>query len=1204
MSLRSVRAFASLLGLVGVVAMPVSGVVAQPPAAAHASPLDLVKGLREQGMSDLALEYLKDVEKDPSIPAEQKATIPLEKAKCQLEAADDEPDESMRTALVAEATAGFADFLRRSPNHPRAAEAAISLARLKSIEARGELAKAKRIEEPKDDGPAKDEAIKARKAQAAKARPLFVRASDLFKQGADKLDAQLKQGNLDPGVRKTLDQERFDAELARGVNFFALADTYLHPDTGETKERGDNLEKAKAIFGEIAKLPNAGRLGWVARAWMGECEYEQDKASDADKQFGEILKATAQEAEDGKRMVKFFQIQHKHVAAKDTKALVEVQNAARDWLKSYGDNRRARAEANAVRFYLAYDLQREALAANPVPKDWPRAAYKPGGIAEGKLREAERVYRAVAQSDNDYTDRATRNRMLVVRLLLGEAVKPPVEYKTFQEAQMAAIIQIAKLGDDEKAEGKEEDTSARVAAIGGWYATQLGAKEGDIKSRRLKVVALLERARVLAGEKDSPSDVADVLLQLVYFYEMTDQPQEAAILGEHIARHVRTAGGKSSLAGAMALNGYGMASARVPAGPDLEKSRQADRLRAIHLARFIDQKYPNDPSADRARFRLGIMLFEEKDLVGAYDALVKVRPGYDGVVMARLYQGAVASQLLTDPKAGLPEDRRVEVYRRTVEDLEKLTAPNGNAAPELVRSYYTARVRLGLLLFLQSRVDQEAEKAAPGFKRAQDVADELLAQLSGFERLATEKKLNLDGWEAKLLAEDIRVRAGFLRSRLLLEQAADPAGFEAVLAVVGPLLAEMDAQGPYAGQVKEITASTGEDDPAGAQKGRVAALAAGADKVRREVIVVALKTRVRQGDADSGVKLIDLLKKFGGSIEANVGVLEQLSREIGAQIQKLKREKKDAEAKALADGFSKLLARVSAEPNLPTSVQLFIGQSLIAVEDYPGAIAALQKIQPPANPDAIRFDELNRQAASLTAQAAAATDPAEKAKLEAERDTVASRVKAAENEKQTGISYRGATYHLARAQRLAGQFDAADALLKAAIGEKGKEGWAFSSLEFRKEVALLLEARGAAAPANAPAAKENYGKALQEWGVIFSIFRTRVQNNANKPPVGPGGQVNNQLILRDKNAMYDAFYDVQRCLVQANQKLLAGNAANLDKSFTKVAQSCLDVEKIMGDELEAGVWEKYADLMDATPRLKQLYEQAGGKKFLAHPPTQ
>ncbi len=1157
MSRQIILPAALLVGLSAVVVAPSPQVQAQPPAAAPVegapSPLDLVQGLREQGMSDLALEYLKELESNPNLSADQKLVLPLEKAKCQLEAADIEPDDAARASLIAEATVGFSEFLKRSSTHPRAAEAAIALARLKSLEAKSVLIKARRIEVPTEDGPAKDEAITAQKTEAAKARPLFQKASELFKQGSDRLEAQIKNPALDVPTRRALEQERLDAELARGINFFALADTYLHATAGELKTRSDNLDKAKDLFSALAKQPGSGRAGWVARAWMAECEMERDNPKVAEAEFEAILKSNLLEADEGKRTVRFFQLRRNYLnafAEGDLKKVYEAEQMCRTWLNYYGANRRARHEATAVRYYLAYILQRQAYVLTPLPKDYPKTAYKPGNQAEQKLKEAERHYRVLTQSDSEYTDRAIRNRMIVVRQLVGEAQQPPSAYTTFEDAQMAAVIQIAQLSDIEK-----DDTKAE-----------------ELKARRMKVVALLERARSLATSQDSTTDVLNVMLQLIYFYELTGQPQQAAILGEYIARFVKTSGGKSSLAGAMALGGYGLASSQVPASVDVQKYRQADRIRAIQLARFIDEKYPNDTYTDRARFRLGAMLFEERDFVGAYEAFAKIRPGYEGIITARLYQGAVATQLLTDPKAGLPDNRKIAVFRQTVEDLEKLTAPNSTATSDEVRAYFSARVRLGMLMLLQSRIDPAGEKSNPGYKKAQDLADELLAQINNFPALQTDKKLNLDGWESKLLAEDSRARAAFLRSRLILDQAADPAGYEAVFTVIGPLLAEMDSQGPFVDQVKGIAAMGAEDDGDGAQKARIAAIAAGADKIRREIIVVALKTRVRQGDADNGVKLIDLLKKFGGSIEANVPVLEQLSREIGGQIQKYRMEGKVEEAKALADGFAKLLARVSDEPNLSPTVQLFIGQSLIAVENFTGAIEVLRKIPPPADEKWLMLPAKEFQA------------------LE-------------DKDRQDTIRYRGATLYLVRALRLSGQFDEAANILTATIGTKEARGWGYSSLDFRKETAYLYEARGAAAPPGDPAGKENYGKALQEWTVIYSIFKGSVERDIKEPPMN-GGNVDNQAILRNKNSLYDAFFDIQRCLVQANLKLLAANPASLDKSLEKVAKSCIDVEKLMGDDLDAAVWNKYCDLLEISPRLKQLYEQAGGKKFLTRPETQ
>jgi hypothetical protein len=1176
MSRRSVWPAVVLLALVAVVATPLPHAGAQPPAGT-ASPLDLVKGLRENGMPDLALEYLRELESQPGLPADLKAVIPLERAKSQLEAAEDEPDEAARAALVAEATIGFNQFLRNSPNHPRGAEAAIALARLKSIEAKAQLIRSRRIDVPREDGPERTAAVDRKQKEAAKARPLFLEAAGLFKKGSDKLDDQLKRMDLDPASRKALEQEQLDAELARGINTYALGDTY-DPDAAakEKIERGKHLEEARKVFLDLSKKPNSGRAGWVARAWAAECEYALGRPKEGEKEFEAILKAGPPEAEDGRRMVQFFQLRRTYEEAfaggGDQKKLDEAEKLTKAWLDAHGANRRARAEATATRYYRARVLQQQAYLLSPPPKD-PRQPYKPNTSAELKLKDAERLYRTIRESDNEYTDRATRNRMTVVRQLIGDAEKSLAEYKTFEDCQMAAIIQIAKLLDEEKQMADPawaEAAARRATALGGGG----GAESIDwptvarsvLAARRLKIVALLERARTLATDKDNPSDVVDVLLQLIYYYELTDQPYEAAILGEYVTRYVKATGGKLSDAGAMSLQAYTISSAKIPPGPDLEATRKIDRARAIRLARFIDQKFPNDRSADMARYRLGALLFEDGDLLGAYDALVRVRPGFTGAVYARLYQGAIVARLVTDARYTdesspdfIARDRRVAMFRQTVDDLDKLTPPSPTAEASVVRGYYSARVRMAGLLLLQPRVDPDGwEKTNPGYKRAQDVADELNKAVRSFAAFVEGDKLTLDGWEAKLLAEDVRTRAAFLRATQSLART----DYEEVFKVIGPIITEMTNQGPFAEQVKDVP---GDDD----RKSRVTTLADAVDKMRREqIIVIALKTRVRQGNPKGAIDLIGLLRTFGGNIEKNLPVLEQLTRELVAQIRALRREGKADEAKRLADGFALFLDEVAKEPNLSPALLLYVGQSLVAVEDYPRAVPILQKI-PKVRDEWLRPDGY--------------------AKLE-------------DAQRQETNRYRGACLYLIRAYRGAGQFEPCEAKLKEVLGvgdlmdvlkQQPQAGWAFTSLEFRKEVALYWEARGAAEP-NPATARDHYGRALQVWTSLYNIAKRRLEETPKE---------DNAALQRNKNAFYDAFFDIQRCVIKANQKLQAAAPDKLAKTMDDVSKRFLQVEQIMGDDLAPEVWNRYADLLDETPQLKEAYKKNGGVKFLTRPAT-
>src|SRR5439155_9711412 len=241
------------------------------------------------------------------------------------------------------------------------------------------------------------------------------------------------------------------------------------------------------------------------------------------------------------------------------------------------------------------NLQTQARASMVPPKTNPAAIPPPGAAARKQLEEAERIYRALSQTDNEYTDRAARRRMQVVRLTIGDTERPPAAYTAFDFCQMAALVQVSKLNDLDTMLHKAEELDPKVltpaeVAAGGLGAAALFDRAGLRHQQQAKVVALLERARELATDRDPPADVNDVLIRLVYFYQVSGQPYHAAVLGEHIARR---GGAKASVAGSLAVTGYASASREIKTTEQekLGDARKADRERAVRLAKYLDEKY-------------------------------------------------------------------------------------------------------------------------------------------------------------------------------------------------------------------------------------------------------------------------------------------------------------------------------------------------------------------------------------------------------------------------------------------------------------------------------------------------------------------------------------------------------------------------------------------------------------------------------------
>ena len=320
---------------------------------------------------------------------------------------------------------------------------------------------------------------------------------------------------------------------------------------------------------------------------------------------------------------------------------------------------------------------------------------------------------------------------------------------------------------------------------------------------------------------------------------------------------------------------------------------------------------------------------------------------------------------------------------------------------------------------------------------------------------------------------------------------------------------------------------------------------------------------MKQGQAEKGVEQLDLLKKYGGSLEATVGTLEQVAGEMAAKVVALRREGKPDDAKALSDGFAKLLDKVSAEPNLPASVQRFLGQALILVGQHDKAIAALQKVPAPADkgslarPNDIANPDLKKQV----------------------------------------LEYRRASLELTRAYRLGGKFAEADALLAEAMGTPEKQGWAFCSVDFRKEVALLSEAKGAAEP-DVKKANVEWSKALKEWTTIFNVYKTAISKLPPAAAAGGGGGQRLALL----NAYFEAFFNIQRCPVKAN-RAAGGPEVRL--------QTPEDLRRRGQAVRRPGEGERRGHQpggAGAVPRpagggagVKKSYEAAGGKMFLERP---
>ncbi|MBL8864791.1 MAG: hypothetical protein JNK93_04445, partial [Planctomycetia bacterium] len=592
------------------------------------NPFDLVQGLRENGMSDLAIEYLDELgKKNPT--AEMKILIPLESAKTRLLLAQQESDESVRDAAIALAKQDFGLFLLDHAKHPRAAEASLALARVLSLQAKTALNRASRIEVPVgEDGRPDRGKMLEKKAAFVAIRPLFKDATTRFGDAAKQMKALIDNPMTDGFRKRSLQREAMLAEMDRGINQFSLSETYLAAEGNEAVERGEALKQARQIFLDLSRQDTANPICWAARAWIGACELEIGDMGKAKSEFASLradISKNPTAAADGVRMVEFFEAQNDYLGGRggDLGAVRSAKVKAKNWLDKDKYKPRMTPERLSMTYYYAVLTQREAEMDNgniyekkATKDEGPRKLLNVSTNARLLLQESAREYKRLMEFDNDYTDRATRARMRAIRFIVGDANRVPLQYTNFEECLMAAQVRLASL--DEKLDAIDKLDKIPATAKGATDLEEYKRTEKD--KARTAVIALFERSIGLVGPTTLPKDATEARLWLARAYYVCDQPHQAAVAAEHVALTAR--GNLAAKAGVVAIESYLAARAKLE-GNDAD-ARKVDREHAIELGLAVDKLLGSDPATDNVRFRLGQLYLEDKEYLEAFNILSKV----------------------------------------------------------------------------------------------------------------------------------------------------------------------------------------------------------------------------------------------------------------------------------------------------------------------------------------------------------------------------------------------------------------------------------------------------------------------------------------------------------------------------------------------------------------------------------------------------
>lgn len=1105
------------------------------------TPADLVRGLREAGLSDLALEYLKDAS-ERATPDGQ-IVLTLERARLRVEMAELEPDEGKREAELAQARMEFDDFLKKAPRHPRGAEAAASLAQMLAVQASTQFVRAVRGPEA------------ALKAEAAKARDLYTQAQVRF---ADAVNRLTTAADAATGARKkALTRELFQTKLDAAVAQYKLGTTYL-TKLGQASERGAAIlvslrgraadkKGATALtgFDALGREDPAQPACWVARAWVFECNQQLDDRKSADDAFRALQtdhrRTNTDASRAGYRMARFLDLRYKFDKAGTPAENKAVADAAEQWLTDYRG--RATAETYSVMYYRGRALfdqaalivaQGEEAAKSAKP---PRTYTVPPDVVQ-MFRNSEAELRKLLAVDTEYTDRATRYRNFALRRIVGDAVKPPMQYGTFDECHMAGLVQYIKM--------TEADTADKRAAL-------------------LPVVTgLLERARQLPVPAESAREAQTSTLMLVSVYRLTGRSAEAAVLAESALRAAVAANSAANVAkfGRQALVAYLESAAKVPANDPAGK--RADTERALAVAAAIDAKVPTDPLAEEARIIVADQLNRDGKPLEAFDTYARVTPRAARYAAAKLQQGGIAYTLIRPLPADSPEarkrpalspDQKARLYTRATADLTSVPRPPADAPAADAQTYIRAQLQLAQLHVAAGSADtsREGEKAVDAAKAAIPT----FAQLKGDDR------------ETLLLqAELVRVDAVFEQARLLMKadkfrEAAD-------------LLAKLLGDGPA---VKD------------GQSAEVGRLAARLDASRLSYAVVpALNARVRDGDIPKAAELLDQLKKLGGDARRGIAAVFEVVESSRPQVEAMKRANQADAAAKLNASVAQLVAKVADEKNLTAGDHVILGGSFLRLGDYAKALDVLGRVPKPDDPAFLKGE--------VPPPKKEENEPDDEFKKKYDawlaKAMVQNRYRLATLDTIRAYRLSG---DLAKCEALIDEVmgkEVADPKVK---GRFVREGLFAKRPEHRRESFHLLEAK---AQATDPAkATPVWVRAIGEWGAM----KTEYQRVLVQPD--PKDEVQAGVVRRQRDAarpvFFDLFYEQARCQMAAATHIGTANPKSAEAVTKNVATNLVNMEKANAAEFPRDTHAHLTDLLDANPALRKAYADAGGKMFLTKP---
>jgi hypothetical protein len=574
-----------------------------------------LKGLRERGYADMALEYLDRMETSPLCPPELKRNLKFERGVTLVLAGRLERDPSKQEAFLNQAQVALNDFVTRNPKDPNLEIAILQLGNVLLERARSKKEQADR---PKN--------AEKREQLLQQARTFYDQAYDVFQKRLaaikrDLLDPKYK--NVDPekdsetaGKRDALRGAYVQAQLMGGIILRMKAETY-QKGSDEYKQ---GLQVAAEVYEVVYKKYRQKLAGLHARMYQARCLQQiggEENHTDAVTFYGELLEQPFKGDALRKLRTKVIGMALECWLEAPKKKLDEPNyfqpaiEVSTLWLREA----RPRTDDQdqdwlTLRYWLAKTYKEAADRLGDKPKS--KNAY---------VKEATGLARHVAKFPGTHK----KDAQALLQELMGEGGGPDkvvkIEPQDFEEARSVGRdaldeVQFLRAGGA-KVEGQLKQAKDDQKAP---LEKQLAQLKESLAEQQENAVNYFRQALAFADEEVSINDKNIIHYFLCYLYYLDGSYYNAAVTGEFLAKHFPASTGArpcAKIAMASYLKLY-------KANPT--EDRDFEIRRTVGVADYIVRKWPTQPESQEALSTLIPFMIKLGRLDEAQEYLEKIDP--------------------------------------------------------------------------------------------------------------------------------------------------------------------------------------------------------------------------------------------------------------------------------------------------------------------------------------------------------------------------------------------------------------------------------------------------------------------------------------------------------------------------------------------------------------------------------------------------